>query len=277
MADDRLHFYQSDLHILYYNDIVKGRQDVRCQSEYYIVILLSGKIQLEYLDKLYIMKPGDTFLADKRENFTINYTDTFSEFVEIRFAGKPFHTVDKEFDILRPFYNKKRLKIFNIKNCTQDYNTCIKRLIGVLKKRRSRAFVFAAVLDLICEINYIFESGNTNGDINENNNFTKIVQYVDTHLFEKITIKSVAENTFISPRCITDTVKRVCGVTFHEWIESRRLAESKYRVRDNFMSLNEVASFCGFDTYSTFYRAFKKQFGISPKEYRKQHQIKKTQ
>ena len=87
-----------------------------------------------------------------------------------------------------------------------------------------------------------------------------------------MTIKDVAEKLFISPRCITNTMRRINNCTFHEWIEKRRIYEAQFRVRDNYFGLHQAASICGFDTYSTFYRAFKKEYGVSPKQYRENYQ-----
>ena len=57
------------------------------------------------------------------------------------------------------------------------------------------------------------------------------------------------------------------GLSIHQYITKKRLALCQEAIRTK-MNINEIYQTYGFGDYSSFYRAFKKEYGISPKEYR---------
>ena len=67
-----------------------------------------------------------------------------------------------------------------------------------------------------------------------------------------------------------DAVKAVTGKSLQEFINALRLEEVR-RLFDNHSELNieAIAADCGFNTYQTFYRLFKKRYKLSPAEYAK--------
>ena len=58
------------------------------------------------------------------------------------------------------------------------------------------------------------------------------------------------------------------GVSFYHWVTQRRLIAAKLLIEEGKL-LEEVAETVGFTDYSSFFRAFKQEFGISPRQYRK--------
>jgi len=57
-------------------------------------------------------------------------------------------------------------------------------------------------------------------------------------------------------------------VSFYHFVTQRRLISAKTLILDG-VSAETASAKVGFGDYSTFYRAFKREYGISPMEYRK--------
>lgn len=69
---------------------------------------------------------------------------------------------------------------------------------------------------------------------------------------------------------LSEAVKTVTGKTLMEYIRTIQLEEARRLLDDNPELTNEKLAFdCGFNALTTFYRLFRKQYGITPNEYRK--------
>ncbi len=271
MNKEKLSFVQSDLMVLYYNGEFSRSYHHASNSEYHIIVVKKGKIQIEYSDKIFYLKSGDTFIVNKNEDFIFTTSSKTIEYLEIRFKAKFFHEIDTKIDIIKPFSyaEKDKIKIFNEETKTELYEAAVKSIVRALKTKSSRAIILTAVLQLICEIYFIHNQKNTPELLETDSNFSKLYKYIDDHLYEKITLKSVAEGTFLSPRNITYIMRKIANKTFHEFVTDRRLESAEAMIRQGTLNMREVASNSGFESYATFYRAFKNKFDSSPNEYKK--------
>jgi AraC-like DNA-binding protein len=91
---------------------------------------------------------------------------------------------------------------------------------------------------------------------------------VESHLAERITLENTARRFWVSQSTITQTFRERMGVSFYRCVIQRRLIAAKSLIEQG-VQLEDVGRQVGFTDYSTFYRAFKKEFGISPRQYRK--------
>lgn len=94
-----------------------------------------------------------------------------------------------------------------------------------------------------------------------------LVSYIESHLNEKITLFDTAQRFFVSESTIGQTFQKKMHVSFYHYVTQRRLIAAKSMILKE-PNLDILSEKVGFADYSTFYRAFKKEFGISPREYR---------
>lgn len=97
-----------------------------------------------------------------------------------------------------------------------------------------------------------------------------IISYIENHLSEDLSLDQIAQIFYVSKFHIAHIFKDNMGITLHQYITKKRLA----RCRDSILSgvsISKAFTLYGFSDYSSFFRAFKKEYGISPKEYREQH------
>lgn len=95
----------------------------------------------------------------------------------------------------------------------------------------------------------------------------ELLEYVEIHLREKISISSAARHLLVSESTVTHLCRKRLGVSFYRYVTQQRLVVAKKRMAEP-LPLGEIAELAGFCDYSSFYRAFKQEYGFSPQEFR---------
>ena len=97
----------------------------------------------------------------------------------------------------------------------------------------------------------------------------QIAAYVDANLTEKLTLKVISAQCGVSVSTVTQLFQKKASTTFHEFVTQRRLEMAKKLIHDG-VPLEQVGKEVGYRDHSTFYRAFRRYFHLSPREYRMQ-------
>ena len=101
-------------------------------------------------------------------------------------------------------------------------------------------------------------------------NIETVVDYIESHLDEKLDLEKVSEAVHYSKyhlhRMFTNTV----GMTIHDYVQRRQLTEAAKLLVFSSKPIIEVAFFCGYESQQAFSSAFKSMYKVPPAQYRDQ-------
>ncbi|MBD5463568.1 MAG: helix-turn-helix domain-containing protein [Lachnospiraceae bacterium] len=98
-----------------------------------------------------------------------------------------------------------------------------------------------------------------------------ICKYIEDHIEEDISRNTLAKLVYMSPDYMTRIFKKEKGVTISEYLLRCKLERAANLLIKTEFSISYIASNVGYSNISHFSGAFKKQYGLSPSEYRKEY------
>ena len=93
---------------------------------------------------------------------------------------------------------------------------------------------------------------------------SKVLAYIGEHYAEEVSLESLAGQFFVSKYHLSHEFSRTVGVGVYRYLTLKRLLIAK-QLMDDGVPPGDVYAACGFRDYTNFYRAFKAEYGISPR------------
>ena len=91
--------------------------------------------------------------------------------------------------------------------------------------------------------------------------------YIKNHLPEHITLQDMAKRTAMSKSSFCENFRKITGETFNSYLNRERVEAAAVLIKSGKLVF-EAAMELGYSDHSTFYRNFKKHFGVSPSDYK---------
>lgn len=94
----------------------------------------------------------------------------------------------------------------------------------------------------------------------------KVLEHIGENLSQSLSLEQLADRFYVSKYYLSHTFSREVGVSLYRYIMLRRLLLARQLLAQG-MSAGQVCRSCGFADYTSFYRAFKSEYGISPRDF----------
>lgn len=121
---------------------------------------------------------------------------------------------------------------------------------------------------LFCELINVYRK-----DLDHQENFTghtsvvQILRYIENN-YKNCTLESTAAFFNLNPNYLSTLLKKKLNYTYKELVQHQRLSKAAQLLRNTDMTVTEVANDVGYENINFFYKKFKEQYCMSPKEYR---------
>lgn len=270
----RQHMLSSDYEIFHYSNTDLTRVSLHHHDFYECYFFISGDVTYLIEGKTYFLKPGDIILINTNElhQAVISSKDIVYERI-VLWMNKSFlkKLSNIEADLTLCFEEQNKKNVLRTDFETQkNVRSVINKIIN-LKQYKGIGYDLlytAHITELMVYINNIafMKDERLNVDIKKNNLIDGIIEYINNHLEEDITVDELSEYFYLSKFHLSREFKKHTGTTIHRYIIQKKLIQAKELILGQ-MPVIDVYKQCGFGDYSNFFRAFKNEYGVTPKQY----------
>ncbi len=95
----------------------------------------------------------------------------------------------------------------------------------------------------------------------------QIIAYISENYHKQISLNETASTFFVSPSTVENLFKQRLGKSFYRYVIEYRIISAQSLIVKG-TPLKDVSNLCGFTDYSTFFKMFRKEVGVSPTEFR---------
>ncbi|MBR6767834.1 MAG: helix-turn-helix transcriptional regulator [Clostridia bacterium] len=244
------------LHFVYEKQ-AQFRQEYIIPSTYSVAFVTSGEGKLYTHAGVYGLSEGDVFLTFPSTPYYIENSGKIN-YIYITFIGARapvlmdrlcisrsvpvFHGLDR----LRPIWEDA------IESVTEEN------------------------IDLLCEGVLLYSLSNICLQKDEpaaktrENVILKVKKYIDDHFTDcNLNLASVGKKFAYNPKYLSTAFKKMVMVSFTEYLTDRRLEYAASLINGGIENVRELSELCGYRDPLYFSKAFKKKYGVSPKNYMK--------
>lgn len=236
-----------------------------CEIFYFV----SGEAAYLVEGSRYLLQSGDIMIMRPAESHRTKILDRsrYERYV-INFSPAMIDNIDPQRRLLKAFfdrplgrgnlYSSPELDKIRLKTVFHDACCCDRDDYGRRVKVLTNLFMLLDAINDAC-----LRRGKAE-DMPLRSPSEQMVDYVNMHLFEELSVPMLAKQFFLSPSQFSRNFKHATGAAPWEYITIKRLTAAREKIRGG-ESAQSAGEDCGFGDYSAFYRAYLKFFGCSPK------------
>ena len=273
--NNRQYMLSKDFEIYYYSDTNIKNVNDHTHNYYEFYFLIDGSVSINIAGKDYPVSAGDMIVIPPNVMHHVNILDQSIPYKRFVFwITKEYcaelMTQSPDYGYLMQLVSipKKYIHHYDV----IAFNALQSKVFQLIEEIHSNRFGRAAkislcVNDLILHLNRtVYEIEHPKSPKEEQSLYQNLLSFIEGHIDEDLSLDLLANEFYVSKYHISHVFKENIGLSIYQYILKKRLALCKDAILAN-SKISETYLKCGFKDYSSFFRAFKKEYGISPKEY----------
>ena len=276
----RQNMLSRDFEIYYYNDTFQNSHYYNVNSHvhnyYEFYFFLEGNVTMNIEGALHALKPGDVIIIPPNISHYAILNDEhipyrrFVFWISIDYCNNLLQ-LSPDYVYLMQHARVTKHYIFHYD--VIGFNTLQSKVFRLIEELHSNRFgrdakITLCANDLILHLNRsVYEMEHPKSQHEQQHLYQNLLLFIEDHLDEELTLDRLAEQFFVSKYHIAHVFKENLGLSIHQFITKKRLRMCQEAILSQ-TTISNIYLKYGFKDYSSFFRAFKKEFGMSPKEYR---------
>lgn len=262
-------YLEQDFRLFHIKDQTKREFSYHYHDFHKVIIFLSGKAAYHIEGKSYYLKPWDILLVNRHaihkpeidfsvpyERFVLWISDDIKSTELLRCFQK---AIDRSYNLIRldsDTQEKLKQLLYELEAALKDEKFG-SELLGSALFTQFMVYVNRIFL----EKQYIYDARSYSSD----SQIEELLRYINHNLTEDLSIETLARKYYLSKYHMMRKFKEETGYTIHNYIISKRLLLARTKISEGTPIL-KASQLSGFSDYTTFSRAYKKQFGIAPSQ-----------
>ena len=262
-------YLEQDFRLFHIKDQTKREFSYHYHDFHKVIIFLSGKAAYHIEGKSYYLKPWDILLVNRHaihkpeidfsvpyERFVLWIRDDIKSTELLRCFQK---AIDRSYNLIRldsDTQEKLKQLLYELEAALKDKKFG-SELLGSALFTKFMVYVNRIFLEKL----YIYDAHSYSSE----SQIEELLRYINHNLTEDLSIETLARKYYLSKYHMMRKFKEETGYTIHNYIISKRLLLARTNISEGTPIL-KADQLSGFSDYTTFSRAYKKQFGIAPSQ-----------
>ena len=239
---------------------------------YEVYFLIRGKVRYRVEGRTFELDPGDILLMNPQELHQAEVIKGESYERLVLWINRSYlqslgGDLEACFDIDRPGH------VNLLKPDKLQRSNLQEMLDKIRKETKSTSFghetyAKGLLMLFLVEINRLADKTGSKAKDNdeEDDLLSRVLFYIGAHYQEKLTLDQLSKEFYVSKYYLSHEFTERVGTSVYRYVIFRRLMQAK-EMMESGLAPGEVYQPCGFGDYANFFRAFKSEYGISPKDY----------
>ena len=263
-TDNLLHFHHSiDTH--------PKDEDftMHVHEQYEIFYFISGEASYLVEGTEYKLHPGDLLIMRDTESHKIKIlADKPYERYALHFSPETLDPIDPHRKLCEPFTShplgQNNLYRAGVFKGRQPLELLESMCVSTDSAQEHRLEILVHLYPLLDTIRHAYQYQQKELEATGHNPAEEIVGYINRHLFDDLSLQILANHFFLSTSQLNRLFRQATGSSVWEYITIKRLMAARGKIKTGTPVITACQE-CGFHDYSSFYRAYLRRFGNSPK------------